>query len=226
MDSRYTWEFPSREEINASDLLSGDHAGAESWPLCVSCIAGPPTAGTTQILLALRLASMSGVATEQAIHFPSGEIVGLAMRWMLLRSSKVIGRLLALSCANVARQAPPNITATNPHRSAANFMRFSLCVTSEICFAGLRIVSRFMHDAKVLSLVRPSFRCCARRNWESNACKKECLESLPEFGTMRLTAKALVVAHQHPVQCCDYDDAENDRQIAERRLHKQHYAKR
>jgi len=38
----------------------------------------------------------------------------------------VMGRLLALSCAKMARPAPLKTTATNPHRSAASFMRFSL----------------------------------------------------------------------------------------------------
>src|ERR1700688_1041257 len=77
-----------------------------------------------------------------------------------------MGRLLAVSCANMARHAALNITATNPHRSPASFMRFSLGVTLGICLAGLWIVSRFVLDAKGLTqfFLEPSFRCNACRS--------------------------------------------------------------
>src|SRR5260370_12859941 len=69
--NRYTWEVPSREERNANVLPSGDHSGEESWPLCVSCMAALPAVDTIQRLLALRFASMSGVATTYPTHLPS-----------------------------------------------------------------------------------------------------------------------------------------------------------
>ena len=53
----------ARDERKAIVFPSGDHTGDESCPLCVSCIGAPPAVDTIQMLLALRFASMSGVAT-------------------------------------------------------------------------------------------------------------------------------------------------------------------
>src|SRR4029077_16523382 len=73
IESKYTCDSPARAERSASVFQSGDHTGDESCPLCVNCIAEPPLVDTIQMLLALRLASMSGVATVYATHFPSGD---------------------------------------------------------------------------------------------------------------------------------------------------------
>src|SRR5882724_691618 len=77
---RYTCESPLREDKNASVLPSGDQSGEESCPLRVSCRGAPPDVATTQMLLALRFASMSGVDSVYAIHLPSGEISGSPTR--------------------------------------------------------------------------------------------------------------------------------------------------
>src|ERR1700687_1629855 len=98
MDSTYTCESPSRDDKNASVFPSGDHAGEESCPLCVSCTASPPPVETIQMLLALRFALMSGVATANAIHLPSAEIAGSPTRCIWIMSSNEIARFAA-SCA-------------------------------------------------------------------------------------------------------------------------------
>src|SRR5258707_2601751 len=97
IDSMYTCEFPSRDHKNASVFPSGDHAGEESCPLCVSCTASPPLVETIQMLLALRFALMSGVATANATHLPSGEILGSPTRCICIMSSNVMG-CLSLVC--------------------------------------------------------------------------------------------------------------------------------
>src|SRR6266576_4147487 len=61
--SKYTWASPLREERKAMVFPSGDHTGEESCPLRVSCVGAPPEVETIQMLLTLRLDSMSGVAT-------------------------------------------------------------------------------------------------------------------------------------------------------------------
>ena len=76
IESRYTCEFPSREERNARVFPSGDHDGELSCPLCVTCIASPPAVLTIQMLLAPRFASISGVEIAYATHFPSRETSG------------------------------------------------------------------------------------------------------------------------------------------------------
>src|ERR1700756_4822313 len=118
IDSTYTCAFPSRDDKNATVFPSGDHAGEVSCPLCVSCIASPPLVETTQILLALRFALMSGVVTAYATHFPSGEISGLPTRCICIMSSNVIA-CLAASCASVAAAVHKmSAAAACPHRKA------------------------------------------------------------------------------------------------------------
>ena len=52
----------------------------------------PPAAGISQMFDALRFASLSGVATVNATHFPSGDICGSLTRCMEIKSSNVIAR--------------------------------------------------------------------------------------------------------------------------------------
>src|SRR5215470_14141859 len=61
--SKYTWASPLRDDRNAMVCPSGDHTGEESCPLCVSCVGPPLEVETIQMLVTLRFASMSGVAT-------------------------------------------------------------------------------------------------------------------------------------------------------------------
>src|SRR4029077_4252906 len=90
IESRYTCEFPSRDDRNASAFPSGDQAGELSCPLCVNCIASPPAVLTIHTLLAFRFASISGVDTANATHLPSPETCGAETRCNLIMSSNVI----------------------------------------------------------------------------------------------------------------------------------------
>src|SRR5712691_6556957 len=121
IESKYTCDSPPREERNATVFPSGDHTGEESCPLCVNCIAEPPVVGTIQMLLALRLASISAVATVYATHFPSGDTCGSAMRCNLIMSSKVMG-CFAASCAETASPAPSTNAPKSSHRKIALFI--------------------------------------------------------------------------------------------------------
>jgi len=121
IESKYTCESPLRIERNASVFPSGDHTGEVSCPLCVNCIAAPPVVGTTQMLLALRFASMSGVATVYATHLLSGDTCGSAIRCSLIMSSKLMG-CFAASCAERASPHPSNNAPGRPHRIMTLFI--------------------------------------------------------------------------------------------------------
>src|SRR3989442_6388704 len=116
MDSRFTCEFPSRADRNASCLPSFDHTGEESCPLRVSCISTPLPVGTIQISLAFRLASRSGVATVYATHFPSGDTCVSLTRCIRIKSSNVMGCLAASWACNPADKKSENthLLATHP----------------------------------------------------------------------------------------------------------------
>src|SRR5216684_912519 len=125
IDSTYTCEFPSRDDKNASVFPSGDHAGEESCPLCVSCTASPPPVETIQMLLALRFALMSGVATANAAHLPSGEILGSPTRCIRIMSSNEIA-CFAASCAKLfIAQHKKSPAAARPLRKTLRIMIFS-----------------------------------------------------------------------------------------------------
>src|SRR5208282_5184460 len=98
IESKYTCESPLRDDKNAIHFPSGDHTGDESCPLCVSCSAAPPFVGTIQRLLTPRFASMSGVETEYATHFPSGDTCASPTRCIWIMSSNVMA-CFADSCA-------------------------------------------------------------------------------------------------------------------------------
>src|SRR6267378_4348378 len=123
IESKYTCDSPVREERNASVLPSGDHTGEESCPLCVNCIAAPPTVGTIQMLLKPRFASMSGVDTVYATHFPSRETCGSAMRCSFIMSSKVMA-CFAVSCAEPGNAQPDSRAIAQPHRMKNAFISF------------------------------------------------------------------------------------------------------
>src|SRR5260370_18549007 len=125
IESKYTCESPLREERNASVFPSSDHTGEESCPLCVNCSAAPPAVGAIQMLLALRLASMSGVATVYATHFPSGDTCGSAMRCNLIMSSNGTACFVA-SCAETASPAPSSNAPKKPHRKMMPFIAMFL----------------------------------------------------------------------------------------------------
>src|SRR5258707_9305794 len=126
IDSMYTCEFPSRDDKNASVFPSGDHAGEESCPLCVSCTASPPPVETIQMLLALRFALMSGVATANATHLPSGEILGSPTRCIRIMSSNEIA-CFAASCAKLfIAQHKKSPAAVSPLRKTMRLMILSV----------------------------------------------------------------------------------------------------
>src|SRR5260370_28776037 len=126
IDSMYTCEFPLRDDKNASVFPSGDHAGEESCPLCVSCTASPPPVETIQMLLALRFALMSGVATANATHLPSGEILESPTRCIRIMSSNEI-TCFAASCAKLFNSQHKNSpAAARPLRKTLRIMIFSL----------------------------------------------------------------------------------------------------
>src|SRR5277367_676548 len=104
IESRYTCELPSREEMNPIVFPSGDQAGALSCPLCVIWIGSPPAVLTIQMLLTPRFASISGVDTAYTTHFPSAETSGAETRCILMRSSNVIACFAgACACADTDR---------------------------------------------------------------------------------------------------------------------------
>src|SRR5262249_49950457 len=115
--------LPSREERNARVLPSADQAGALSRPLCVNCRAASPAVLVTQMLLALRFASMSGVETANATHFPSGETCGAETRCNCIKSSNVIG-CFARACAFTHMLAISAAAAAHP--TLASLIVFSL----------------------------------------------------------------------------------------------------
>ena len=116
METRYTCEFPSRADRNASCLPSGDHTGEESCPLRVSCIGAPLPVGTIQISLAFRFASRSGVATVYATHFPSGDTCVSLTRCIRIKSSNVMGCLAASWARNPADMKSENTQLFATHR--------------------------------------------------------------------------------------------------------------
>ena len=77
------------------DLFRRETIGGAGRDLCVSCRASPPSGGTIQMSLAMRLALRSGVVTVYAIHNPSGEICGSSTRCIEIKSLKVIARRIA-----------------------------------------------------------------------------------------------------------------------------------
>src|SRR5882757_5815580 len=117
IESKYTCESPLRAERKAIDFPSGDQCGDESLPVRVNWIASPPATGAIHKLLALRFASISGVATVYTTHFPSGESCTSATRCIAIKSSKVIACFTA-SCASAATAADSNSRLThNPQAS-------------------------------------------------------------------------------------------------------------
>src|SRR5579864_8784544 len=102
---------------------SGDHTGDESCPLCVSCKDAPPVVGTTQILLAPRFASISGVDTVYATHLPSGETCASPTRCIWIMSSNVIA-CFAESCAIAPECHENSATMTKVHHRVARFIGF------------------------------------------------------------------------------------------------------
>src|SRR5215467_5459475 len=101
------------------------------------------------MLLALRLASMSGVATVYATNLPSGEICGSATRCILIMSSKVMG-CFAVSCAAISNPNTRTTAQTRPYRRKMRFMLspLKLQVCKAECLAELRMMSRFPSDSK------------------------------------------------------------------------------
>src|SRR5260370_21276003 len=128
IQSRYTCDSPLREERNARVFPSGDPAGEVSCPLCVSCIAFPPVVGATQMLLTPRFASMSGVDTVNAAHFPSGETCASEMRCNRIMSSNVMA-CFAPSCAETIN---PHPTRHMPARLLRRLTPFILALL--LCF--------------------------------------------------------------------------------------------
>src|SRR5215467_12850449 len=97
------------------------------------------------MLLALRLASMSGVATVYATHLPSGEICGSATRCILIMSSKVMGCF-----ASWAAIPNPYVSVSAPTTTVRRKMPFIVSLPVKLqceCLVELRIMSRFRYES-------------------------------------------------------------------------------
>src|SRR6267378_1012537 len=170
IESKYTCDSPPREERNASVFPSGGHTGDESCPLCVNCVAEPPVVGTIQMLLALRLASMSGVATVYTTHFPSGETCGSETRCKLIMSSNVIA---CLSWAHT----PPMPLRTSAHATATcitmRFIHFSPCTSRPTHPArGIphHVTIRFRFQYAIVSGCKPPLWCLTKcGDWRNSS---------------------------------------------------------
>src|SRR5690349_6383851 len=143
---------------------SGDHTGEESWLLCVSCAGAPPEVEMSQMLLALQFASMSGVATVYATHFPSGEICGSATRCILIMSSKVMG-WFAASCAVILKPEARTRAPTRPLRRRMPFISLSYEDANVKGFVERRMMSRFRRESNSVNprpepIYEPEEGCC------------------------------------------------------------------
>src|SRR6266478_9524680 len=107
----HTCAPPSRVEMNASVLPSGDQRGWRSEPgPPVSARALPVATSTTQTRETLRLSWSDGVATLYATHLPSGESCGSLTLFNAMKSSNVIARFCVstLSLLDARRHAMRN----------------------------------------------------------------------------------------------------------------------